>query len=674
MITKMGLEVDACEDFYKYACQAYSREELRPPDKASWGVFAETGKKTSSLIRGLLDNNDTTQNGQASTAIHKSKQFYRACMNTTNKDLQGTTYLLELIKSIGSWPVTTDAVSGQWDQSDWSFENALSKSHAIGATPFFEVEINTDLMNSSVNVIQADQSGLLFPSNEVYSGESEETFHQAYIKFFKDVTALLGAKSTEAQKYAEDVWQLEKALAGAFASQNERVDIRTLYNIMTVQQLQVILDRDESDHPINMPRFLKKHLRVDIPTTEKIMVAVPDYFRKTGAIVKKARPETLASYIVWSVVRSMASHAGSAYEKAVNRLEESLTGVTSSPPLWEQCVTQVNTVLGFASGSLYVVKYFSVTDKKNIEDIVRIFIEEFETQLSSMDWMDLDTRRQARDKALAIEYKVGYPDFILNHQLLDQYYQNLTISNSAFVNIINYRKFQIELNIKKFRKTPNKTEWQDTPTEVNAYYAPSANQIVLPAGILQPPFYHHTFPKSVVFGAIGFIIGHELMHSFDNTGRQFDKYGNMVDWWGNGSAKEFLKRSQCFKEEYSKFEVNGHRLNGLTTLGENIADNGGMKLSYAAYNRWVKMNDNEASDKVLPGLNMTRDQLFFLSSAQIWCGSSTDQSIVQSILTDPHSNRRYRVNGVVRNMPNFAQSFFCSKKAALNPKERCTLW
>jgi predicted metalloendopeptidase len=423
-----------------------------------------------------------------------------------------------------------------------------------------------------------------------------------------------------------------------------------------------------------MMHFLKTRFQIDIPQTEKIMVGAPEFFKKIGRIVKNARHDTLACYIVWSVVRNMVSFSGSAYEKIVNSIDAELTGVSSSPVLWQKCTSESNEIFGFVTGALYVEKYFSEADKKNIENIVAMFKEELAAQMSVMSWMDEETRKRASDKALAIEYKVGYPDFIINPQLLDQYYQTLTVTNSAFKNIMNLKTFAIELSNKKYGKAPDRSEWQRMPTEVNAYYSPQVNQIFMLAGILQQPFYHHSYPMSVNFGAIGYIIGHEFLHGFDNTGRQFDKFGNMVEWWGNASAQEYVKRSKCFQDEYSKFEVNGHRLNGLLTLGENIADNGGLKLSYAAYNRWASKNTDETRDQLLPGLNMTRSQQFFLAAAQVWCGSATEQAVVQSIQTDEHSPGRYRVIGAFRNTLEFAEAFSCSKTAALNPPEKCSMF
>jgi predicted metalloendopeptidase len=488
------------------------------------------------------------------------------------------------------------------------------------------------------------------------------------------VSILLGAKEADAQKYAEEVWQLSRSISGALVSEVDRNDFGSTFVTMSVKDLQSIIDQDETDHPINVRHLLQKRFQIDIPKTEKIMVIGPEYFRKVGRIVKAAKPAALASFIAWSVIRSMVTFAGSAYEGVHNRIVAESSGVSSSPS-WEQCITETQTALGFASGALYVEKYFSETDKKNIENIMAIFKEELAAQMSIMSWMDEETRKRARDKVLAMKYKVGYPDFIINPQLLDQYYQNLTVSNSTFTNIIKYRKFKIWLNNKRFGRTPDRDEWTEPPTVVNAYYDPQANQIIIPASILQQPVYHHSYPMSVIFGTMGFIAGHELMHGFDNKGRQFDKDGNLINWWTPHPASEFVKRSQCFINQYSKFEVvKGHFINGQLTLGENIADNAGLKLSYAAYNRWASKNTDEIKDQLLPALNMTRSQQFFLAAAQTWCGSATEQFLIDSIEGDIHTNARFRIIGTFRNMPEFAQAFSCSKTAALNPPEKCTIF
>jgi predicted metalloendopeptidase len=294
--------------------------------------------------------------------------------------------------------------------------------------------------------------------------------------------------------------------------------------------------------------------------------------------------------------------------------------------------------------------------------------------------MDDKTKQHATEKALHIQSRIGYPEFIMDPLKLDLYYANLSVTNSSFQNELSSRRFIVRRNMRKLSETPDKTEWTDQPTDINAYYSHTKNAIIIPAGILQKPFYHYSFPKSLIFGAMGSIIGHELTHAFDNNGRRFDKNGNMFDWWSNKSSEEFDNRTKCFLQQYDDFVVNGQHVSGLLTLGENIADNGGLKLSYAAYNNWVKaygrnnvlLEDSE--DKLLPALNMTRDQQFFLSMAQTWCGSSTENIINLNLITNKHSIRRFRVVGMLTNMAAFYEHFNCVTSTDMNHGKRCGIW
>jgi len=294
--------------------------------------------------------------------------------------------------------------------------------------------------------------------------------------------------------------------------------------------------------------------------------------------------------------------------------------------------------------------------------------------------MDEKTKLHAKEKIVNMKTRIGYPEFIIDPLKLDLYYKNLNVTNSSFQNELNIRKFDVDRNMKKLSQTPDKTEWNNPPTEINAYYSLTKNAIFIPAGILQKPFYHYSFPKSLVFGSIGFIIGHELTHGFDNNGRRFDKNGNMFDWWSNESSLEYENRTRCFREQYDEFVVNGRHVNGLITLGENIADNGGLKLSYAAYLSWMTSYGRNAvllensEDKLIPGLNMTRYQQFFLSLAQTWCGSSTDKIMNVDLVVNKHSLRRFRIPGMLANMAAFYEHFNCVNPTTTNHNKQCSIW
>jgi len=343
-------------------------------------------------------------------------------------------------------------------------------------------------------------------------------------------------------------------------------------------------------------------------------------------------------------------------------------------------VDDTTVAVGFASSALYVDKYFSARDKKNVEEITKAIINEFLSDISNSDWMDEKTKQQAKEKLVNLILKIGYPEFIIDPLKLDLYYDNLNVTDSYFRNKLNSNKFKMIREMKKLFHNTDKTEWRGPPSVVAAAYSADENAIIITAGILQKPFYDPSFPKSLTFGAIGSIIGHEVTHGFDNMGRRFDMNGNMLDWWSNKSSEVFEKRSQCFIEQYNEYTVNGQHVNGRSTLGENIADNGGLKLSYAAYNTWLKNHEGKDvllehnEDPLLPSLNMTRHQQFFLAMAQTWCASFTDQATKTQLTSDPHSPPMFRVKGVLRNFPAFYEHFNCASSTSCMENKQCSLW
>lgn len=670
MLAKMDLTVDPCRDFYQYACAAYTKDVMIPPDRVIWSTFNVMSQRTNAVTRQLLETSGVEYRGINSSAIQKAKKFYSACMNLSTPEAKGNEPMLRLIKNIGSWSLTSDPVSGNWSESSWNFEATLAKIHSYGVSPLFVLDVSPDDKNSSVNMIQIDQAGLSFPDFHSYIGNDSDMFHGAYVQYFTDIVRLLGASEADQAKTAnliEKVWQLEKAIARAFLKPSERADVQAMYNLRTVAEIQELFGSK-----FNFSEYLRLWFGRDIPSTEKIIVRVPEYFHRLGVLIDRSSAETVADYMAWLMIQKMVPYMSTSFQLAQLKLKSTVYKVSTIAPRWESCVYRTNDIMGFATGALYISKYFSEEDKESAEGLFRSIVATFRRRLPNTEWMDAVTKERSMDKVNGLVYKIGYPDFLMDPEKLDEYYSKLSVGDVAFENLLNSENFAINQIKERRGKVPDRKEWLMTPAEVNAYYDPSRNQIVLPAGILQQPFTHRSFPKALSFGALGFIIGHELTHGFDNSGRQFDKYGNMVDWWGNGSAIEFNKRSQCLVDEYSNFEVFGERVDGVSTLGENIADNGGIKISLEAYQEWLKNHDGE--DKLLPGLNMTLTQQFFLGYAQVWCTFYTRQYAIQSIVTDFHSNAQYRVNGVLRNVPEFSQAFSCPSESPMNPTKKCSLW
>ncbi|KAF3848291.1 hypothetical protein F7725_021319 [Dissostichus mawsoni] len=363
---------------------------------------------------------------------------------------------------------------------------------------------------------------------------------------------------------------------------------------------------------------------------------------------------------MWTLTQKSVASLDQRFENAQDKLLESLYGTKKScTPRWQTCIGNTDDTLGFALGSLFVKETFD----KHSKDIVSRGDDEirsaFKGALDRLGWMDPHTKQAAKDKADAIYDMIGFPEFILDPKELDDVYDGYEVSyDSFFMNMLNFYNFSSRVMADQLRKTPNKDQWSMTPPTVNAYYMPTKNGIVFPAGILQAPFYAHDHPKALNFGGIGVVMG-----------REYDKEGNLRPWWQNSSVEAFRERTECMTDQYSRYTVNGEHVNGKQTLGENIADNGGLKAAYnVSISSWVQKNGEE---KRLPAVNLTNDQLFFVGFAQVWCSVRTPESAHEGLVTDPHSPPRYRVIGTLANSPDFSRHFNCPVGTPMNTGGRC---
>jgi endothelin-converting enzyme len=357
------------------------------------------------------------------------------------------------------------------------------------------------------------------------------------------------------------------------------------------------------------------------------------------------------------------------FRDAEKILRKAILGSDGTEEMWRTCVTEANNNMGFAVGAMFIREAFHSGAKPLAQAMIEEIRTAFQDNLWNLKWMDNETRTLAGEKAAAITDMIGYPEFILKPDQLDKKYNTLEISeNDYFGNNIRVSQFSLTKNLEKLNEPVNKTKWGMTPPTVNAYYTPTSNQMVIPAGILQWPFFDPDIPKSINFGAIGVVMGHELTHGFDDQGREYDKTGNMKQWWQNSTIELFKSQADCVVRQYSAFKIDGETVNGNTTLGENIADNGGLKAAFHAYQKF------SATDPPLPGLNLTQDQLFFLSFAQVWCSSNLKETLVLQIQNDPHVPAPLRVQGPLSNLPEFSRTYDCPLGSPMNPVKKCIVW
>ena len=426
-----------------------------------------------------------------------------------------------------------------------------------------------------------------------------------------------------------------------------------------------------------------------------VVVYAPNYLSKLASIIKTELSSsrgrtTLDNYLTMQLVNSLRGALSEDYREAGRKLQKVILGRENHHARWRSCVSDADAVLGFALGSFFIKDALTGGDdggkkwREKAESMVGQIKSAFIRRLEAIDWMDEKTRKEALTKAKAIDDMIGYPEYIMNETLLNEKYSKLeTRQGEYFNNSLLARNYSTVVNLEKLNKPMNRTHWSMTPPTVNAYYTATKNQIVFAAGLLQSPFFTLDSPMALNFGAMGVVIGHELSHAFDNSGSEYDSEGNMRNWWQNETLTKFKEKTACMEHQYDAY----HPLNeegvemavnvsGKNTLGENIADNGGLRMSWDAYNTWKNSLEKviRGDEKPLPGVDLTHDQLFFLSFSQVWCSKSTPQAKELQLNEDPHSPARFRVLGVLSNSREFSEAFQCHPDTRMNPSHKCQVW
>ncbi|XP_035206779.1 neprilysin-1-like isoform X2 [Stegodyphus dumicola] len=632
-------------------------------------IFLQAGRPSLNICltqecvkTGLLEE---PANNHDNSATIKAKTFYKSCISTAQIDAIGDKPLRDVVKELGGWPVA----ERDWVEPEWPLEHLLGQLRGdYNQGIIIEQWVGPDDKNSSVNVIQLDQMTFGLPSREYFLKDSSERERKAYLKLMVEIATLYGAERETAEIDMSDVLDLEIRLANASTPEADRHDTGAIYNKMSLQELSEIVPE------FDWVYYLNTFLPTKIDDQEPVVVYALPYLQEMGQIISQANRRTIHNYAIWRLIKHMIPFLDGEYSQKRTEFKKVLLGISAERERWNQCVDLVNKKMGMAVGALFIRDNFDPKSKETAQEMILNIREAFNELLEENAWMDKETREVARDKANAMNERIGYPDLLTNPVELSKEYEGLVIHDDLFlVNILNVFEFEAIKNLKKLRQPVNKDRWTTEPAVVNAFYNPNKNDIVFPAGILQPLFYSHYFPKSLNYGGIGVVIGHEMTHGFDDKGRQFDKEGNLKQWWNEATVRRFRERAQCIIDQYSSYVLEdiGLNINGKMTQGENIADNGGLKQAYRAYKKWVKRHGEEP---LLPGLNLTHDQLFFLNYAQIWCGSMRPEDALSKVRSSVHSPGPIRVLGPLSNSYDFARTYNCPPGSRMNPSKKCSVW
>lgn len=632
------------QDFFTYANGTWQKQNPIPPEYASWGTFYILQEKNQKTIHQMLIQAANDKQAKPGSIEQKVGDFYFSGMNE------------EHINKLGATPLNPEFARIDSIKNLADLQTVITHLQLIGVDALFGFGSMQDFKNSNEMIGAAMQGGLGLPTRDYYLKDDKkfQQIRSAYVQHIAKMFELLGNTPEQAATAAKTIMTIETTLAKASMSQTAQRDPHAIYHMMDTKQL------DKITPNFSWPRYFNA---IGQPEIKRINLAMPEFFTKVNELLPSVSLDDWKTYLRWHLIDAFAPYLSQPFVEQNFRMASALTGTEKLLPRWRRVVHTENEALGFAIGKLYVEKYFSPDSKKEVLEILHNIRQALHNDLTTLSWMTPATRKAALQKLALIEERVGYPGKWWD-------YSTLKIDRGPYVlNVSRANEFLIKRDLNKIGKPIDRSEWNMTPQTINAYYDPSMNNINIPAGILQPPFFDPKAPAAVNYGAIGFVIGHEITHGFDDQGAQFDGHGNLKNWWTAEDLKKFQDATNCIKKQFSQYTVDGDLpVKGKLVMGEATADLGGLTLAYHAFHA-SKAYKNA---KTINGF--TPDQQFFLGTAHVWASNVRPQQLRNMVTTDPHPPMIYRVNGTLANMPQFQAAFAISEPSPMINQNRCVIW
>ena len=646
-VSSMDKAVDPCVDFYQYSCGGWQKKNPIPPDQVAWGVYGKLYQDNLQFLRGILEQAAAAK-GQRDTVTQEIGDFYSACMDEAAIEKLGIGALKPELAQIAQLKSARDLAP-----------LVARLQLDLGSAILFASGSRQDPDNSEQQIAGLDQGGLGLPDRDYYTKDDAKSkeIRERYLQHAQKMFELLGDKPETAKQNAETVMRIETALATASMTRVERRDPYKRKNKIRLAEL------EEMAPGFDWPAYFRA---LKAPQFEIINVAPPSFFKELDTRIKREPIENWKNYLRFHIANGYSPYLSSALVREnFEFYTKYLRGAKELQPRWRRCVQFTDRDLGEALGQAYVRKVFSPDLKASTLDMVRRIEDAMAQRVAQLDWMSQETKEQALAKLHGIRNKIGYPEKWRD-------YSSVKIARNDFLgNVQRATEFERHRNFNKIGRPVDHGEWGMSPPTVNAYYNPAMNDINFPAGVLQPPLYDAKIDDAPNYGDTGGTIGHELTHGFDDQGAKFDARGNLRDWWTKEDKQKFEERTKCIADQYAQYVVvDDIHINSRLTLGEDVADLGGEILAYIAWKDATKDKDLKPVDSLTP------EQRFFIGFAQWDCSNEREENLRVRALTDPHSPSKYRINGVVVNMPEFAHAFSCKAgQQMVNPPEKvCKVW
>ena len=639
---------EPCKDFYQFATGGWQQNNPMPAAFSRWGSFSILSEKNRDALHEILDASMKNTKSPAGSNDRKIGVFYASCMNE------------EQIEKAGLSPIEPELKTIAKIKDLRGLQAEVARLHSLGIGAMFGFGSTQDAKNSKMVIAAAVQGGLTLPERDFYTSDDEKmkATRSEYLKHLATMFQLIGDDSSTASANAATVMAIETSLAKSSMTNVERRDPIKTYNKMSLAELK------ELNSNFSWEAYFKD---INYRKISGLNVMQPDFFRLLDKALTTFSLKDWKTYLRWQLLTAMAPRLSSKFVDAnFDFFSRYLNGTKEQLPRWRRCVAATDANIGEALGEVYVKKTFTPDAKQRMQTMVTNLIAALRDDLATIEWMGDETRKQAIGKLDAFAQKIGYPDKWRD-------YSSLKVDRKSYVtNLMRAQQFEFHRDLNQINKEVDRGQWLMTPPTVNAYYQPLRNEIVFPAGILQPPFFDFSADDALNYGAIGAVIGHEMTHGFDDRGRQYDADGNLRIWWSPEDLTKYQVRASCVEQQFSAFKVEeGLFQKGKLVLGESIADLGGLKIAYRAFQKSLegKPRPNDID-------GFTPEQRFFLGWAQVWATNYRPEAARQQALTDPHPLSRFRVNGPLSNLPEFAQAFGCKNgdQMVRPASERCEIW